>query len=184
MTPAAKRYGRVADGFTARLEGVRAGSWTAATPCEQWTAHQLAAHVVETHRRLLTRLTGGDPTPPDSDEDLAAAWSVESSAITAALADPERAGTPVPSMGGEQQQPFVDLVGTLLCAETLLHTWDLARATDQDDRLDPEAVEAALAFLEPHDAMLRRPGGFGPRVDAPERADAQTRLLCFVGRRP
>ncbi len=182
MTPAAARYGRVADGLTARLENVPAGSWTAATPCEDWTAHQLAAHVVDTHRRLLTRLTGGDPTPPDNDEDLAATWSVESGAVRTALADPERAGAMVSSMGGEQ--PFEELVGTLLCAETVLHTWDLARATGQDEHLDQEAVEAALGFLGQHDAALRSPGGFGPATEPPIGADAQTRLLCFVGRRP
>jgi uncharacterized protein (TIGR03086 family) len=181
VTEVADRYGRIADGFTARIEGVPPGAWTKQSPCPDWTAHDVAKHVVDTTRRLLTRLTGGDPTPPDSYEDLAAAWRVESEGVRAALADPDRARNPVKGMGGEQ--PFEDLIGGVMCADTLIHTWDLARATGQDDRLDPAAVAAALAFLEPNDAMLRVPGGFGPRVDPPAGADEQTRVLAFVGRR-
>jgi len=182
VSEVADRYGRIADRFTALLQGCPPGAWSNPSPCPEWSAHGVAQHVVDTHRRVLTRLTGGDPTPPDTDEDLAASWEVESAAVRAALADPERAATPVDSFGSTQ--PFEDLIGTLLCADTVIHTWDLARATGQDDRLDPAAVAAAQAFLEPNDAMLRRPGGFGPKVEPPDGADAQTRLLCFVGRRP
>lgn len=182
MSEISERYGRIADGFTARLTGCPPGSWTNASPCEEWTAYDVARHVVDTHRRILTRLTGGDPTPPDSDEDLPAAWHVESDAVRAALADPDRASTPVKGLGGEQ--PFEALVGSVLCSDTLIHTWDLARATGQDDRLDPQGVTAAQEFLTPNDALLRSPGGFGPAVEPPAGADPQTALLCFVGRRP
>ncbi|MCA1712361.1 MAG: TIGR03086 family protein [Actinobacteria bacterium] len=182
MTEVAQRYGRIADAFTGRLTAVPPGTWTSASPCEGWTAHDVAKHVVDTHRRILTRLSGGDPTPPDTDEDLAAAWSVESEAVRAALADPARAATEVQGMGGSQ--PFEELVSGVLCADTLLHTWDLARATGQDERLDPGAAEAAYAFLQPNDEMLRVPGGFGPKVDPPDGADVQTQLLCFTGRSP
>jgi uncharacterized protein (TIGR03086 family) len=182
VSEVAERYARIADGFTARLTGVPPGSWTGTSPCEGWTAHDVAKHVVDTHRRILTRLSGGDPTPPDSDEDLAAAWTVESDAVRAALADPSKAATEVTGLAGKQ--PFAELVGGVLCADTLLHTWDLARATGQDDRLDPAAVEAATTFLAPNDAMLRVPGGFAAKIEPPADADAQTRLLCFVGRQP
>jgi len=181
VTDVADRYGRLADAVTRLIDGCPPGAWTRPSPCEDWTAYDVAQHLVDVHRRVLTRLSGGDPTPPDSDDDLAAAWRVESGAVRSALAD-DRAQTPVESFGSTE--PFEQLVGSLLCADTVIHTWDLARATGQDDRLDPESVASAMAFLEPNDAMLRRPGGFGPKVDPPEGADAQTRLLCFVGRRP
>lgn len=182
MSEVAERYERIAAGFTARLSSVPPGSWTSPSPCEGWTAHDVAKHVVDTHRRILTRLSGGDPTPPDSDEDLPAAWSVESDAVRAALADPARATTEVKGLGGSQ--PFEELISGVLCADTLIHTWDLARAVGQDDRLDAEAVASAYAFLTPNDEMLRSPGGMGPKVEPPADADEQTRLLCFVGRRP
>lgn len=179
---ALERYGRAADGFAAALRGVPAPGWAAASPCEGWTARDVAAHVIETHRQILTRLHGGDPTPPDSTQDLLAAWEVESDAVRAALADPARAATPVQGMGG--QQPFSELVGTLLTADTLLHTWDLARASGQDARLDAEVVRDVHAFLAPMDAMLRTPGGFGPAVEVAPDTDPQGQLLAFTGRRP
>lgn len=181
MSEIADRYARIAAGFTAVIEGVPPGAWSKPSPCPDWTAHDVAKHVVDTTRRLLTRLTGGDPTAPDSNEDLAVAWRVESDAVTAALTDHGRARTTVKGMGGEQ--PFEELVSGVMCADTLIHTWDLARATGQDDRLDPGGMTAAQDFLRPNDAMLRVPGGFGPTLEAPAGADAQTRFLAFVGRR-
>lgn len=180
MSEVADRYARVADGFTARVSAVPPGAWSNPSPCPDWTAHDVAKHVVDTTRRLLTRLTGGDPSPPDSNEDLAAAWEVESAAVKAALADPERAATEVQGLGGTQ--PWQDLIGTVMCADTLIHTWDLARATGQDETLDPAGMAAAQAFLEPNDGMLRVPGGFGPKLDPPADADDQARFLAFVGR--
>ena len=182
MSAVAERYGRIADAFTARVDGVPPGAWTAQSPCEDWTARDVAKHVIDTTRLFLTRLNGGDPAPPDSDEDLRASWLVESQAVRAALADPSRAQQSIQGLGGEQ--PFEDVIGTVLCADTLIHTWDLARATGQDDTLDEDGREAALAFLTPNDEMLRGPGAFGPKVEPPAAADAQTRFLCFVGRRP
>ena len=179
---AQERYGRAADGFATALRGVGEAAWTAASPCEDWTARDVAAHVIETHRRILTRLHGGDPTPPDSTQDLVAAWAVESDAVRSALGDPERADTLVQGMGGEQ--PFSDLVGTLLTADTALHTWDLAVATGQESRLDEQVVRDVQAFLTPMDAMLRAPGGFGPALEVDPDADPQSRLLAFTGRRP
>jgi uncharacterized protein (TIGR03086 family) len=182
MSEVAERYARIADGFSARIAAVPPGAWSKPSPCTEWSAHDVAKHVVDTTRMLLTRVTGGDPSPPDSDEDLATAWQVESEAVSAALSDPARAKTEVKGLGGTQ--PFEDLIGGVLCADTLLHTWDLARATGQDERLDPGAVTAAYAFLLPNDEVLRSPGGMGPKIEPPADADEQTRLLCFVGRRP
>lgn len=101
--------------------------------------------------------------------------------MSAALADQARASTVVGGMFGEQ--PWEQVVSRLLCADTLIHTWDLARATGQDDRLDDAAVAAATEFLPPLDDAIRRPEGFGPKIEAPQGADAQTTLLAFVGRR-
>ncbi|MGH9091273.1 MAG: TIGR03086 family metal-binding protein, partial [Acidimicrobiales bacterium] len=111
---------------------------------------------------------------------LAAQWSVAGAAVAGALDDPDRSARTVGGMFGEQ--PFESLVGRLLCADTLFHTWDLARATGQDEHLDEGAVAAAMTFLEPIDETIRRPGGFAPKLPPPPGADAQVRLLCFGGR--
>jgi hypothetical protein len=38
--------------------------------------------------------------------------------------------------------------------------------------------------MAPMDEVLRASGHYGPRVAVPDDADAQTRLLAFIGRQP
>jgi uncharacterized protein (TIGR03086 family) len=175
-----ERYRSVAAGFSARLAGVGADQWSLPTPCTDWTVLDLAAHVIGTHRGVLCSLEGGKPDEVDKESDLTPQWQRASQAIADALADKTKATTTVGGMFGEQ--PFESLVGRLLCSDTLVHSWDLARATGQDEVLDPVAVVACHEFLAPIDDAIRRPGGFAPKIEPPSDADEQTRLLCFCGR--
>jgi hypothetical protein len=65
-----------------------------------------------------------------------------------------------------------------------LHTWDLARATGQDESLDTELCAAMLAGMEPLEELIRSSGQYGPAIPVSEGADPQTRLLGFIGRDP
>ena len=82
------------------------------------------------------------------------------------------------------EQTFESLVGRLVCSDTLIHTWDLGRATGQDETLDPDAVAKVLEALTPMDEAIRRPGGFGTKIAPAPDADLQTRFLNFCGRAP
>lgn len=180
MSEVLSRYGRVADGFGARLRGVQPDQWSQPTPCSDWDVRDLVTHVITTHRRVVASVTGGEPAEVDPEQDLLEWWAAASEAVVDCLLAPELASAKVSGMFGEQT--FSALVSRLLCADTLFHTWDLARATSQDERLDPEAAEQALAFLEPLDEAIRRPGGFAPKIASAPDADLQTRLLNFGGR--
>ena len=180
MSETAERYAIVADAFTARLAGVAPEAWSAGTPCTQWTVRDLVAHVVGTHRRVIATVDGTAPQDVDAAGDLAGQWLVASGAVEDALADEARASHVVSGMFGEQS--FESLVGRLVCSDTLVHTWDLARATGQDERLDPGAVAKAFAFLTPMDEVIRRPGGFAPKIAPSPDADDQTAFLSFCGR--
>ena len=68
--------------------------------------------------------------------------------------------------------------------DVFMHTWDLARATGQDDTLDPARCAEMLAGMEPIEELMRGSGQYGPRVEVPDDADAQTRMLGFIGRDP
>jgi hypothetical protein len=65
-----------------------------------------------------------------------------------------------------------------------MHTWDLARATGQDDSLDEDRCRAIYEGMLPMDEMLRQGDQFGPRVDVPEDASYQDKLIGFIGRQP
>ncbi len=141
MSEVSERYAAIGDGFTRRVGGVPPSHWDVPSPCADWTAREIVEHVVNTHARVLASLDGSDPVPVSGEDDLVSAWPRATNAVRGALQDPARAGVIVGGMFGEQ--PFESVVGRLLCADTLIHTWDLARATGQDESLDPGAVAKA-----------------------------------------
>lgn len=177
----AERYGRVAGAFDARLAALPAGDWGAQTPCSEWDVRALVAHVVEVHRRMGALLDGGQPAPVTEGEDLVAGWRAAREVVDSALSDNATACRVVDT-GFMGELPFVAVVGGLLCADTLIHTWDLARATGQPDRLDPAAVSVAFELLQGFGDAIRSPGAFGPAVDPGPAADEQARFIAFCGR--
>jgi len=180
MSEAEPYYRIVADGFTTRVAGIGPDGWFVTTPCSDWTVADLVGHVITTHLRVLATLDGTDPVDVDPKSDLLPQWRAATGAVLEALGDEVRASKTMSGMFGEQT--FASLVGRLVCSDTLLHTWDLARATGQDERLDLDAVARALEALTPLDEGLRRPGGFAPRIVPAAGADVQTQLLNFCGR--
>jgi uncharacterized protein (TIGR03086 family) len=117
------------------------------------------------------------------DEDPVAAWTVHSDGVQALLDDPKTADRVLtnPHLGEVPLDRAVDMFYT---SDVFLHTWDLARATGQDERLDPVKCEQLLDGMVGMDEMLRTSGHYGPKVAVPEDADVQTRLIAFIGRRP
>jgi uncharacterized protein (TIGR03086 family) len=69
--------------------------------------------------------------------------------------------------------------------DVLIHTWDLARATGQDERLDLSLVDACAAMFLPEMPERGRAAGIiGPAVEVGENTSSQERLLAAMGRRP
>jgi uncharacterized protein (TIGR03086 family) len=180
MSEIADRYGRISAGFTTRVVNVSPDQWVDLTPCPDWTVRDLVAHVIGTQRGVVARVSAGEPAEVDRDGDLLTPWLEACHAITEVLGDPTRAAAIVGGMFGEQ--PFETLVGRLVCTDLLVHTWDLARATGQDDRLDPGALSMADEFLSAIDDAIRVPGGFAEKITPAPGADDQSRFLNFCGR--
>ena len=69
--------------------------------------------------------------------------------------------------------------------DNIIHCWDLAKATGQDTKLDPQAVEVSYQMFV-HDALDQgRTSGFiGPLVSVPEDATMQDKLIAYSGRHP
>jgi uncharacterized protein (TIGR03086 family) len=124
------------------------------------------------------------PVIPSADTDPVGAWIALRDALQAALDDPEIAGRrrTDPHLG---DLSFADAVATVALPDILVHRWDLARATGQDDFLDPEEVAVVVARIGTYDdTAMRTSGHFGPVVALPAGASEQDRLLAFMGRRP
>ncbi|MGY1781739.1 TIGR03086 family metal-binding protein [Geodermatophilus sp. SYSU D01036] len=183
MADTVERWARLADDFGRRVDGVPPGRWDDPAPCEGWVARDVVRHLVEWMPALyFPAVDRPVPAHPSVDDDPAGAWRSTDAAIRALLADPDLARRPTSTRAGDM--PLEDLVAMTGLMDLLVHAWDLARATGQDETLDREEAAAFLAGIEPWDAALRGSGHYGPRVPVPDDADDQTRLLAFTGRRP
>jgi uncharacterized protein (TIGR03086 family) len=190
VTETSERFAKVAAGFTERVESVPEGAWDDPAPCEGWVARDVVRHLVEwlPGPGFLLGSFGVETGPiPSVDEDPAGAWAVVRDAIQRALDDPEIAGR-VADCGPPGRLSFAAAVDMTCTPDVLVHTWDLARATGLDERLDPDEVHRQLAGVEalpPEvDAAMRASGHFGPRVEVPADASEQDRLIAFNGRTP
>jgi uncharacterized protein (TIGR03086 family) len=169
------------------VDGVKTDQWHGSTPCSEWDVTQVVNHVIsenlwaaelfqgktigEVGGRLDGDLAGDNPGP-------AYAASVE-------------AATPFVSAPGAMQTTchlsFGDYSGSDYAAQLfmdlLVHGWDVARATGQDARLDPDLVQACLPIAEQLTTQFRSAGVFGENLSVSADADPQTKLLAMVGRR-
>ena len=68
--------------------------------------------------------------------------------------------------------------------DLVVHRWDLARAAGLDETMPPEEVARLTEEVAGFGDAARSPGVFGPEIDVPPDADAQTALLGQLGRRP
>ena len=68
-----------------------------------------------------------------------------------------------------------------MALDSVLHAWDVARATGGDEVLDPELVDFANAELDRSAPDWREAGAFGPET-SPSDASAQARMLALAGR--
>ena len=176
---------RVAGDFSARVEGVAGDGWSAPTPCEGWVARDVVAHLVEWVPPFLASGAGIElGAGPPVDDDPVGAWHHLRAGIDAVLADPEVADRRFehPQAGSH---PLDEAIVMFILGDVLIHTWDLARATGQDETLDPDIVRLQLAGMEAIDEeILVGSGHYARRTPVPSDADEQTRLLALTGRRP
>jgi uncharacterized protein (TIGR03086 family) len=165
--------------FDQRVQAASADDWTKQSPCDEWKARDVVVHVGNNLRGIAAGITGGESTDIGPDDDIVAAWNQSRDAFIGALSTGDLS-TSLPGPMGPM--PAEQLIGRLISTDILVHTWDLARAIGGDESLDPQAVEGAYSGLKPLDAMIRRPGVFGPKVDSAAGADTQTEFLNFLGR--
>ena len=178
----AERHREVAGLFTERVLGVR--DWDAPSPVAGWVARDVVRHLVEWLPPLLSggagvELAGG----PSAEEDPVLAWRAHCDAVQGLLDDPATQGRVLvnPHIG---EVPLDRAVDQFYTADVFMHTWDLARATGQDDRLDAGFCSRLLVGMEGVEEAMRSSGQFGARVEVSEGAGPQDRMLAFIGRDP
>ena len=183
MATPAEEHRRIAADFTATVEGTTPAAWDNPAPPEGWLARDVVRHLVEWFPAFLQAAGVTLPSGPSVDDDPVGAWRAQTEAVQALLDDPEVAERELDllHLGRMPLERAVDMIYT---ADVFLHRWDLARATGQDETLDPDKCATMLEGMLPMDEALRQSGHYGPRVHVPDDADVQTKLLAFIGRTP
>ncbi|GIH93417.1 TIGR03086 family metal-binding protein [Planobispora siamensis] len=177
----ADRYRRLAAAFTAKLEGVGADKWGDPTPCTDWSVGELVGHVVAMHEVHLFQVNRRPLARPDVERDPLGAFAVIRDQVQADLDDRGRAEETYTGRFG--RWTFAEGIDRSICTELVVHGWDLARATGQDDRIDPVEIRRVRASLMIVGDDVVRGMMAGPEAEVGPDADEQARLLAYLGRR-
>jgi uncharacterized protein (TIGR03086 family) len=181
-------HGRALEEFGRRVHQVRPDQWSCATPCSDWQVRGLVNHLVVEQLWVPPLMAGqtvgevGDRLDGDQlGDDPVRAWDEAAAAAHAAFAADG-------AMEATVHLSYADRPGREYCMEMIfdavVHAWDLARALEVDEKLDPELVEQVYAMAESQGDVLVGSGLFGAAVPVPDGADQQTRLIGLTGRTP
>jgi uncharacterized protein (TIGR03086 family) len=169
----------------------RATAWTASkipaaakqldakTPCEKWTVKDLLNHIVGVQKLFEDGATGKSPSGPPAgmppeviSDDPAADYEAGRKGVVDAY----------------KQDGAVDKGAMILgigVVDQLVHGWDLAKATGQDETMPEDIAEVAFSTVNGMmDNPEQRGDSFKPRVEVPDDANAQDKLIGYMGRNP
>jgi len=164
------------------VAAVPANDWEQPSPCAGWTARDVVRHLVEWFPEFLTAAGGPMLTPgPNVDNDPLGAWRHLDAQVQALLDNPSASAATVshPRAGEHRLDTAIDM---FFRGDVFLHTWDLSRATGQDEHLDEAMAAEMLAGMEPIAEQLAASGQYSPRVEVDPDASVQERLLAVSGR--
>jgi uncharacterized protein (TIGR03086 family) len=177
-----ERYRRLSEQFAQKVAAVPDNAWDNQSPCEEWTARDVVNHVVQTPGMFFGMVGAEHPETPSVDEDPVAAFDASRDVMQRALDDPQFATQEFDGFFG--RTTFEAAVDRFVGFDLVVHGWDLARATGLDQTMDPSEVGRLTEQMAQFGDAARAPGVFGPEVEVPPDADAQSKLLGLTGRNP
>lgn len=189
---------------TAVISAVRPDQLTLPTPCDELDVRGLLGHLVFVLDRVAAMGRGDDLASVEvradvPDDGWRGAWLAAAHGVQAAWTDDAVLARTI-------RLPWDDLTGAAVMAvytaEVAVHTWDLARATNQRPRFDDDVVRVGLEAMRAQLPEPERAARYeetrsrlpeGQRDFAPPFADAVRvakdaplidRLVAWTGRRP
>lgn len=168
---------RAQDAFAAALVATGEDSLDAPTPCSEWTVRDVACHVIGGNFNIAGA---------SSEEVGDLAGLVEAHAESARVAQAVFAAPD--GLSRSFEMPFGSVPGVVVIGmrttDVLTHTWDIARATDQQTDVEAELAEEMLEFSRQRiSPQFRGPGRpFGEEQPCDPARPAADRLAAFLGR--
>jgi len=158
------------------------------TPCPDWDLCTLLNHTIlwtsySAERRAYGESVAEELMSKDftAEPGYAEAYQVQIAKAVDAWSDPRAWEGDRNVMGSTM--PAAD-IAAMLIMETVLHGWDVAKATGQDYHCDGELAQALLGTVEAQGALFRQYQGFAAVVPVPGDATAFDRALSLSGRDP
>ena len=175
--------------FESRVVAVSASQTTLPTPCDDWDVHTLIDHIIAGDI-FAARVLGG-ATMAEAVEGLIGADAVSDDPLASVRAAADAVDVAFSAKGAMERlvhHPIGDIPGSRFLDFRTMdyagHAWDLARATDQDETLDPRLVASLLSRIDVYTDMLGGSEHFGGGSSGGDAASAQLWLLDAMGRRP
>jgi uncharacterized protein (TIGR03086 family) len=184
-----EQHGRCGRRFAALAAGVGPQQWHDDTPCSQWDVRTLVHHLLSEQRWVPAMFEGltieqvGDRFDGDLLGGDASRWP---ELVASAMAEAHAAVAQPGALERTVHLSFGDASGEeyvmQLTTDLAIHSWDLARATGQDDMLDPDTVALLLPWTEASAGLIAGSGMFAPPVETGPGAPDDVRLLGLLGR--
>ncbi|MCP9985752.1 TIGR03086 family metal-binding protein [Streptomyces sudanensis] len=188
-SPLLARHAEALALFSSRVHAIGGDRWDAPTPCAEWSVRDLVGHLTAEQAWVPALVREGRTVAEVGDrydgdvlgDDPVAAWDRAAAEARAAFGEEGALDRTVHlSYGDTRARAYC----SQMTADAVVHAWDLSRAVGADERLPPALVDFALAEFAPYADSLPATGLFAAPVPAAPGADAQTRLLNMLGRRP
>jgi uncharacterized protein (TIGR03086 family) len=165
-----------------------ADAWDRPTP-SQMSVRELVEHVVVGNRFTALLLAGVDREDARRTLTGDQLGDVPVAAVVDSARRQAQAFAATPStrlVSGPRGDMPADAFLRFRLIDLVVHAWDLLRAAELDETLDPSVVAALMDVVEPHLADLLTYGayGSGPSGTLPPTAAPQSQLLDWFGRRP
>jgi uncharacterized protein (TIGR03086 family) len=182
-----QNYLRAVFGLDHVMRGVVIDQWDNPSPCSEWTARDVAGHAMAVLINVTARASGGDqvdvfesPGAIAGEDPYATFYDVRDNLVDALLVDGVLQRVVSTSLG---EIPIDTMLGNLM-PDALIHTWDIARATGGDERLDKRLIPIARQSLQQRgEELIRAPHRYAPAVDV-STVEPQSALLTYAGRQP
>ncbi|WP_370949278.1 TIGR03086 family metal-binding protein [Amycolatopsis sp. cg5] len=181
-------HGAAMDSFDRVLRGVGTRHWRLPTPCREWTVRDLVNHLTAEQLWVPHLLAGATMDDVggrfDGDvlgDDPLKTWERAAAAAREAFHEPG-----VLTRNVQVSTGLIECAdyGWQMTIDLAVHAWDLATAIGQPNPIDAFVAAELLEVLRPQLDEWQGLGLFDPPVAVSRHADAPTRLVALLGRRP
>jgi uncharacterized protein (TIGR03086 family) len=186
MSENLRNYVKAVYSFDHVLKSAKDSVYRRKAPCEGWTGTDVYEHALGNLKMVHSFATTGNgpKSSPKLGKNPLTAWErLRDQTLEALDQDGALQRIAHEPFGPQFGSVPVDALVGFMAAELTVHVWDMARTAKVDERLDPGLVKFTnVTWRSLGEEVLRMDGMFGPRIRSAQGADAQTKLLNFLGR--